>query len=278
MSTPLIYFTKFLSGMPVEQIGQTVARMGFAGLDLAVRHGQVIHPDNAREVLPGAVDTWRGMGLSVPLATLEADWTDPDLPELRDVYRACGEAGVPCIKLGYWFWNERVPYWDQVGTARASLEKFEALGREHQVCTLVHNHSAAFYGCNASAAMHLVRGFDPQYIGVYLDSAHLKLAGEPLAMALDMVGPHLKRIAVKNARHVRTPEGKWAIDWCALEDGLVDWPIALRTLADFGYDGPISVHGEYSESEQTDRVLQLVEHDVSYLQRIISEPILEPAT
>lgn len=65
----VVFFTKFLKGLDVEAVGRTAKRLGFDGLDLAIREGQCVVASNIRTVLPGAVAVWKSMGLSVPLAT-----------------------------------------------------------------------------------------------------------------------------------------------------------------------------------------------------------------
>ena len=266
----VIFFTKFLKGLSAEEIGAIASQHHFDGLDLAIRQGQCVNPENAQEALPKAMDIWSRMGLSVPMVTLETSWVDPKKPELQAVYKACGEAGIPTIKLGYWTWKPGQPYWAGVKAIREDLSRFRELGEKFKICSLVHTHSHACYGSNASGAMHLVRGFDPRYVGIYLDPAHLAVGGEYLPMALDMVHDYLKMIGVKNARHIPATgaEGpRWKVDWCPLAEGLVHWPEALKLLKEMGYDGPLSVHGEYSASEQTSEVLKLVAQDMDYLRQ-----------
>ena len=41
---------------------------------------------------------------------------------------------------------------------------------------------------NASALAHPLRGFDPRYVGAYLDPCHLCIEGEEFALALAIAG------------------------------------------------------------------------------------------
>jgi sugar phosphate isomerase/epimerase len=270
----IVWFTKFLKGLDAEGIAASAAAVGVDGLDLAVRAGHLVEPANVREALPRALAVWRRRGLSVPLVTLEGGATDPDAEAVRAVFAACGDAGIPCIKLGYWIWKPAARYWIGVDAVRRALEGFERLGREHGVCALVHTHSDEYYGSNAAGAMHLVRGFDPRHVGVCLDPAHLALDGEHLPMAIDMVREHLRFVAVKNARHLpaaETPVGpRWTVDWCGLAEGLVHWPSALAALRAAGYSGAFSLHGEYSASEERDAVREFVGRDAHCFRRCLA--------
>ncbi len=146
------------------------------------------------------------------------------------------------------------------------------MGREFGVCSLIHTHSDALYASNASGAMHLARGFDPKYIGVYLDPSHLALDGEPWPMAVAMAGDYLRAVGVKAVRHEKSPEPggpRFVVRWCALEEGLVDWPQALAALKAVGKDVPFSFHGEYSQHGDFDQLRPLVSRDVAYLRSMV---------
>ncbi|HYF51970.1 MAG TPA: TIM barrel protein, partial [Planctomycetota bacterium] len=199
---PVIYFTKFMKGLKAEEIAQKAKSIGFDGLDLAIRKGQAVNPENVTSELPKAMKTFDAHGLSVPLATLEGNAVDPDKPEIESIFGACGQAGIRLIKLGYWVWQKSDDYWARVEQIQAALAKFEKLGRKHNVCALVHTHCDEYYGSNASGAMTLVRNFDPKHVGVYLDPAHLSVDGELLPMGIAIVKSHLRMVAVKSARYV----------------------------------------------------------------------------
>ena len=269
----LIFFTKFLKGLSVEEVGKTVKALGFDGLDLAVRAGQCVSPENVATALPDAVNTWKGMGLSVPLASMETRQSDPRDADVRRLFEACGKAKIPDIKIGYWGWKAGQPYWPAIDAIRKDLAAFQELGRQFGVRTLLHTHSGNYYGSNAGSAVALVRDCDPRFVGVYLDIAHLMVNGEPLDMALAMLGDRLAMAAAKNCRYILVHEGGpsavWKREWCLLEHGLVDWRKALELLNKAGYKGPLSVHGEYAGPEDREAVLANVAKDIAFLHKII---------
>ena len=268
----IVYFTKFLRGLSPEEIAETVKGMGFDGLDLAVRAGQSVNPDNVGKALPRAVSVWEKAGLSVPMVSTETNLVDPRDPTVEPIYAACAEAGVGAVKIGYWGWREGQDYWAMVDRARRGLEAFAELSQKQGVRTLVHNHSGPYLACNASTLMTLLRDFDPAHVGAYVDPAHLAINGEPLALALEIVGRHLAMVAVKNAAYVASDaaEGRrWKTEWCLLQDGLVDWREAIGLLRKRGYMGPLSLHGEYSGPEERPAILRNVARDVSFLRSIV---------
>lgn len=268
----IIYFTKFLRGLGPEEIARVVRGMEMDGLDLAVRRGQCVNPQNVRDALPKAMKVWKNAGLSVPMVSTETSLTNPKDPTAEPMWAACAKAGILNIKIGYWRWREGGSYWKMVDEARRDLNGFRKLSEKYGVRTLVHTHSGPYLACNASTSMTLLRDFDPAHVAAYIDPAHLSINGEPLPLALDIIGSHLAMVAVKNVAYVTTkgPNGtKWERKWCLLRDGLVDWPSAIALLRKRGYDGPLSLHGEYSGPEGRDAILKNVAEDARYLISIV---------
>jgi sugar phosphate isomerase/epimerase len=66
-----------------------------------------------------------------------------------------------------------------------------------------------------------------------------------------------------------TPDGSrsWRVMMPLLSEGLVNWPQAIALFKAAGYDGPLSLHGEYSASEETHAVLELAAQDMAYLRQ-----------
>lgn len=275
----LIYFTKFLKGYSPQKVGETAKAMGFDGLDLAIRPGQCVEPENASDTLPRAMKIWRSQGLTVPLATLNGDANDPRNKNIERIFAACAEGNVRLIKLGYWLWKQtnwpgaQLSYWKGVELIRESLSQFQRLGEKFGVRSLVHTHSDNYYGMNASSARHLVSGFDPRYVGIYLDPSHLALNGEVLPMAIDICGEYLHMVAAKNACYIPTEEASeqgvatFKHDGCQLYQGLVNWPEAIKALKAVGYDGPLSLHGEYSGPDDLDFILKKVRKDIDFIRK-----------
>jgi len=268
----IIYFTKFLRGLGAEEMARAVKGMGMDGLDLAVRRGHFVNPHNVRDVLPKAMNVWKKAGLSVPMVSTETSLTDPNDATVEPIWAACAEAGVASIKIGYWAWKEGGSYWSRVDQARRDLDGFRKLSEKYRVRTLVHNHSGFYLACNASTLMTLLRDFDPAHVAAYVDPAHLAINGEPLSLALEIIGNRLAMVAVKNVAYVATKGASrttWKRSWCLLRDGLVDWPRAIALLEERGYDGPLSLHGEYSGPESREAILKHVADDARYLISIV---------
>lgn len=266
-----VLFTKMLRDLDVGRLADTIQDLGFDGFDLAVRPGYPVNPDNVGTALPAAAKEWTNRGLTVGLVTTNFDFVDPAKPEVEPLLAASAEAGIRRIKLGYWVWRGE-PYWEGVDEIRRALEGFEKLCRKHGVTVAVHTHSGPYYGSNCAGAMHLVRGFDPRFIGVYIDPGHLMLDGEDLAMGVSMVREHLVLVAAKSPGWFRREEGVevcWEHEMVPLREGIVNWGQVFEVLGSVGYEGPISLHSEYEELPRQ-ALLRVTREDLSYLKSLLA--------
>jgi sugar phosphate isomerase/epimerase len=249
----VVLFTKFFEGMPVETMGDLAAKLGYDGFDLAVRPGHAIDPANVATALPPAVERWRQQGLACSMISLSTDAIDPDAPETVATFEAAGAAGVPLIKIGYFSFKAGDDYPEVLGRARDSLERFSRLAQRTGVRAMYHTHNGPLLGSNCAGLLHLLRGFDPQHLGAYVDMGHLATGGEDVRMGLSMVRPWLAAIGAKDARFAKMDEADaapWAQHFVYLGEGAADWPAALRLLHSWDFAGPFTVHTEYTLDQE----------------------------
>jgi len=262
-----IMFTKHLEGLEIPGLIKALKSVGVEGADLCVRDGYPVTPDNIERALPEAVKQFAGEGLSIPLVTAPTNFNRPDIDYAERYYGACGQAGVKHIKLGYWHWSPEKHYWTQLDEVRGYMEGFQALSEKYGVQTVVHNHSGTSMALHSCAAMNVVKGFDPQHVGVFADPGHLSICGEPAEMALDIVRDYLSVLAFKDLirqRPLGRPvQGSPASGVMRMGQGFVNWPALVKSLKRLNFNGPVSFHSEYS-GEPVETVIDLARTDVRF--------------
>ncbi len=266
-----IMFTKHLEGLSLSEIAKKLTSVGVSGADLCVREGYPVNPDNIDRALPEAVRILSGEGLSIPLVTAPGDFNTTALDYVERYYQACGENGVKHIKLGYWHWSPGTDYWTELDRVRRELDGFQRLSEKTGVKTVVHNHSGHSMGLNSSSAMHVVKGFDPEHVGVFADVGHLSICGEPIDMALNIVREYLAVMSFKDlvrVPNVRDGQRQWGVDVVRLGTGFGDWTTVLATLTAQGFDGPVSMHSEYG-AEPVDSVVDLARTDLRFIRNLM---------
>jgi sugar phosphate isomerase/epimerase len=161
-----------------------------------------------------------------------------DLDATEDAMRFARTAGAERIRVGVGKAGDDGSYSEMFDAAKRFLHGVEGLSGKHQVKAVVEIHHGTICP-SASLAHRLVSGFDPERIGVIFDPGNMAQEGfEDYRIGLELLGPHLAHVHLKNAAFER-PEGGgvWEPRWSPLEDGVVDFDRLFTALGEFGYDG-----------------------------------------
>jgi len=267
VNNPITLFTKPWS-VSIEELGERLVNFGVDGLELPVRDGYPVNPDNIAEELPRAAEALRRLGLKI--------YSVATLPDERSV-SACGGAGVPIIRVCEHI-DMKIGYQRSVDAIKrryqALLPALESAG----VTIGLQNHANYDVG-SAVGLMQVIGEFDPTRVGAVLDVAHCGLDGEPEDMAIDIAWSHLCMVNLKNAFRFRTngpeaEEAAWRIYWTTGRHGYVSWRKTLSTLSLRGYAGPICLCAEYSNPAgkgdlKGDDVNRLVNEDLAFVRELM---------
>lgn len=238
-----VYFTKSMPAFLAEDWSAWCLEYRIDGLDMAVRSGFPVNPDNVGNTLPKWADILAKNKLHIALVTAPTDLTNPEDKRARNIFRACKNAGVPAIKIGYFGFLGS--YTEEMVKARVALGGFAELAKETGVKALYHTHSGGYLGNNAACQRLIFEGIDPHYLGSFLDTGHLALGGGPFAMELELVKPWFSCLAIKDIEWFK--EGStWMNKVVPVGSGIVRWAEVGKALKKNGFDGSISLHGEYA--------------------------------
>ncbi len=252
----LIVFSKMLQEKSIAELVELAQKHGYDGYDLAVRPGHPVNPDNAAAALPQAQTEMEQAGLQIGMVTGNFDLLTADHPLAEPLLAAMDSADVRLLKLGYFrFEPQTMDYWEQVDNVRRAFSAWERLASIYNVKICYHTHSHYCMGLNAAALMHLLRDFDPAYLGAYLDPGHFAVDGEPFDFGLAMAREHLSILSVKDVlvqRVEKNGHGAAKALWVAAGEGIVDWTAVFGELRRIEYDGFLSIHCEYDIDDEED--------------------------
>jgi sugar phosphate isomerase/epimerase len=238
-----VYFTKTLPGLQVGDWVKWCHAYGLDGVDLAVRPGYPVNPDNIFNALPVWSETLAKAKLRIGLVTAPTNLNDPAQKDAERFFKACKSAGVSSIKIGYFPFDQDYPR--TYRKARVALEGFASLARDTGVKALLHTHSGLYLGNNAAGQRLLLDGLDPHGVGSFLDTGHLALGGGPFPLELQLVKPWFSCLAIKDIEWAKGGSG-WKNQVVPAGMGIVRWDEVGSSLRSSGFDGTISLHGEYS--------------------------------
>ncbi|MFP4056356.1 MAG: sugar phosphate isomerase/epimerase family protein [Candidatus Brocadiia bacterium] len=235
--------------MSLEELAERVAHLGFDGVELPVRPGFQVEPDDVARGLPRAA---RILGQSgVAIASVAGPVDEPTIG-------ACAEAGVPLIRIcqrmddeeGYLAAEEKV---------RRRYDRLVPLLDRHGVTLGIQNH-CGLQVPNALGLRRILDRYSPRHVAAVWDPAHCALDGERPELAIDILWSHLRLVNLKNAFWRRTtgPEADvvaWTHYWTLGRQGLCHWPTVAGLLRQRGYQGPVCLTAEYSDQEAVDRLV-----------------------
>jgi len=274
----LVMFSKHLGTLPVPKAGEAVKQLGFRGVDLTVRPGGHVLPENVSTALPQAVRQLRELGLEVPMITTgivsaEDRFTEP-------IMAAAAGLGIKELKLGYWSYRPFGTLRQQLDTARTAMDGIEKLARKHNVRASIHSHSGDYLSAEAGNVYLLLKDRDPHHAGAYVDPGHMTLEGVAggWKQGLDQLQAYLSMVAVKTfglfPQRAASGETRWERKLVPLREGIVRWPEVFACLKQLGWDGVVSLHSEYQGRDSfkdltVEELLAQTREDLEYLRPVI---------
>lgn len=269
MTNKITVFTKPWD-MPIAKLADLIKDIGVDGIELPVRKGYSVNPDNIAQELPRAAKIFRDRGLMIGSVAGDMD---------EKTIAACGDAGVPIIRICVGI-DMKIGYYATEKKVCASFDALLPSLRKHHVAIGVQNHCDFMIG-SAIGLMHLIEQYDPKEVCAVLDPAHCAVDGEPEAMALDIVWSHLGMMNFKSASHWRVngpdeEEAKWKILWTTAQHSGYSWRTMVNALRARDYKGTICLPAEYSHPSQPgqlmgDDAIAPTKKDIAYMKKLLAE-------
>jgi sugar phosphate isomerase/epimerase len=240
----VIVFTKPFGSMSIAELADSMAELGVDGVDLVVRDGQTVTPDDPDGIIAvaGALAE-RGLALEV----VTTSFTEPD-EHAEAIFDACAETGVRLVRAGFFRYDPAQGYQRSLASAQRGLAGLAGIAADSGVRLAVQLHHGTIHQ-SAAHALRLISDLDD--VLVYADFGNqTKEGSEDWRLTLDLIGDRLACVGVKTAAWHSAPDG-WRPDWVQLssEGGIVPWPEILPGLRERGYDGPLSLHMFYPASD-----------------------------
>jgi len=265
-------YTEHFQKLPIPEVCRIFRKIGVDGLDLTVRPGGHIPPEDVRGKLPQAAQDARDQGLKILMLTTGITASDQ---HAESILATCQKLGIEKIKLGYFSAGESGNLSRRLDDVRRRLDAIVKLAAKFQVLPCVHVHSGATIPSNGVMLYHLIRDLPPDRIGAYLDSYHMTITGGAggWRQAIELLKPWISLVALKNFQwHLdkrdQTGQQRWHTDYCRLADGIAPIPDFVHAVHQAGYRGFYTLHTEYRLP--VNDCIRLTTDDHAFLQRVLS--------
>ena len=230
---------KFLQSLSYEQLAETIAELGFNGIEATVRDRGHVLPERVEEDLPKLVEALRKHNLEITVMASSVDSVDQ--PYTEKVLRTAASLGVKRYRMSYYRYDLNRPVIEQLDEFRPVVKELVALNRELGISAVYQNHAGAKYvGASLWDLYRLIKDHPVEEIGVAFDIRHATAsAGVSWPVVFNLMRPHLGTVYVKDFRW-----NERKMENVPLGEGIVDNQF-FTVLKRSQYDGPISLHVEY---------------------------------
>lgn len=276
MNNKIISFCKWCQHLPPVELAQTLKKLGFDGVDLPCRPGSAITHANGPQKLPEYKKIFEDHGLSLERLATSLQTADDEADRFL---AAVSGLGIKKIRINAESsLRDGETAQERLSKARKKLAVFQKLLAKHGVQGGIQNHSGGnMLEINISCLLLLLRDCDPQWVGIQYDPGHALISGEPIRLAISLMGEYLHSVNIKSPRQesfINPDNGRLEYKpvWVPLKDGMLDIPALLSELKTVGYKDAFSLHAEYRShfhhvARDLEACNQLVANDVDYLKK-----------
>jgi sugar phosphate isomerase/epimerase len=277
---PIHAFTKCLQFLDYKEMAELLARNGFDGADLTVRpKGQVL-PENVKKDLPKAYKALRDAGISTEM--IVTNISDPTHPDTKAILQTMGAIGIRYYRLGYLSYDNKKTVVENLDTHKRTFEHLEKMNRVYGVTACYQNHSGSRVGGPVWDLYHLLKDYNPEYMGVQYDIRHATVEGAmSWAIGMKLLAPWIKTTDIKDFIWVKNDEDNWKLKNVPLGTGMVDFKNYFDLYSSLKIKGPISIHYEYDlggaehgKTEITmaqDKIEDFMKKDLVFLKNQLAE-------
>lgn len=178
------------------------------------------------------------------------------------VLRIAAETGAKRVRFTSPKPTDDTPFEAQFSKARADLEVLQEIARPLGAQVVIQIHHGNIVS-TSSSARRLVDGLDPDVVAIMHDLGNTTIEGREgllsLKMGLEILGPYLAHVHIKNAVWQRTGEdedgaAQWKWSWATLRQGMGDVKAYLRALKAVGYGGWVALEEFTTELPLAERL------------------------
>ena len=192
-------FSKHLQFLNYKDMAKVAKEIGFDGVDLTVRPGGHVEPENAKRDLPEAVEAIRSEGLESVMMTSGVNNAE-DRMNIQ-VLNTASERGIKYYRTSYYrIKGLKLPSWK--ATLDPFKKQFDALGKLNETLGLhgaYQNHSGIYVGSYMPDIAYLLEGNDPRWLGCQFDIRHATVeGGTAWPLGLEWIKAHIRTIVAKD--------------------------------------------------------------------------------
>lgn len=255
-------FSKHLHWLSYEAMAESVAALGFDGVDLTVRPGGHVEPARVKDDLPQAVAILRKAGLQVETITTAIE--NVDSPFAEDIVKTAAKLGIRYYRMGWINYDATKPIEQDLQRIKKQLKHLIDLNQHYDISSAYQNHAGKSFGASIWDMWMIFKELDSRYIGSQYDLRHAMVEGLHVwESGFELIAPFVNTLTVKDFHFKNSSDGE-PLQNVPLGEGIVKWEAFFKKLQEKHIMVPIILHCEHplGGADQGNRVITLPETQV----------------
>ena len=271
-------FSKLFQFLNYDELAAVFKESGLDGIDLTVRKGGHVEPENVERDLPKAANVAQKQG--VPVVSMVTDIQDVNDPLTMRVLKTASDNGVKYYRLAYYRYERQKTIAENLETIRTKMEQLGELNAKYNITGGYQNHNGVNFGGNPWEILEVVKNMDKQKIGCFYDILHSVVEGlQSWQTALRAIAPYVTQRYIKDFYYSATEKNARVIT-CELGKGMINFTQYFRICQELNMNQPFCLHIEYdlfnaeeekslSHAEKYKRALMIMKRDTDTLKNMM---------
>ncbi|MEX2632857.1 MAG: sugar phosphate isomerase/epimerase family protein [Balneolales bacterium] len=266
-------FSKHLQFLNYSDMAKAAADIGFKGVELTVRPGGHVEPENVEGDLPLAIEAIKKAGLQHRTMTTAVD--NAQDPVDRKVLQIAANLGIEFYRMNWLSYDSQKTIPESIKSFQSTIRELGELNAELGIVGCYQNHAGTRAGASLWELHQMLATANPESMGAQYDIRHATVEGGlSWVNGLRLIQPRIETIVLKDFKWVES-NGEWKVQDTPIGEGMVDFVSYFKMLKEFNLQVPITVHYEHSlggaergRSELTiphNKVFKAMEKDIETL-------------
>lgn len=239
----LSIFSKCMHWLDYSSMAQTVAGLGFDGVDLTVRPAGHVVPERVTEDLPKAFNILKKEGLGIYMITTAIQAATE--PHTEAILKTAAALGIKHYRMGWLQYDDAKNIDENLNAIESQLRTLAELNAKYRIIGEYQNHSGTYFGAAIWDLHTILKKINSPWLGSQYDILHATVEGaNSWPIGLKLIHPFIKSIDIKDFLW-ENREGKWVARYVPMGEGMVDYTTYLKLIKQYGIKVPISVHFEF---------------------------------
>ncbi len=225
-----------------ETLSNTVAEMGFDGIDLTVRPEGHVLPEKVETDLPKAVQAAKKANISIPMIVtniLQADALS------EAVLKTASAQNIKHYRMGWYRYDMKKDIIGQVDIFTQQMKGVDELNKNYKISGEYQNHGGQYLGAAIWDMYPIFKKINSPFTGVQYDVNHATAESSAnWETGFKLIAPYIKSLPIKDFKWV-LKNGALQKEGCPLGEGIVNWQMFFQLVKQYNINVPLTMHFEY---------------------------------